>query len=111
MDKLAALREPLKYKLQAAIMLVSLQNSYEPLIAAIESRLDKDFTFEFVKSELREEHKRRKNNQVSNGDSETSMKANFQTYKSLEKFRLFKQTCFFCERIGDSKPECKKFVE
>lgn len=105
-DKLAALGESLKDKLQAAMLLVSLPSSYNYLITALENRPEAEFTSELVKSKLIEEHKKRVDSQEIFDNSESVLKVVHDYKKSNNN----KQTCYFCKKTGHIRPECRKFA-
>ena len=105
-NKLASLGESLKDHLIAAMLLASLSDSYEPLIAAIESRPENELTLDFVKSKLIDDYRRRKENSKINDCSGTVMKSISKVRSNTGKSNF---NCFFCKNEGHLKRDSPKY--
>lgn len=84
------------------MILISLPDSYESLIQALESRPEDELMLDFVKSKLLDQHSKRvaKNDGL---DTEKAMKFETKSDK-LEK------TCYFCKKPGHFRKDCRKFL-
>lgn len=107
-DKLSALGEIVKDKLQCTFLLMSLPSSYNSTISALESISEKEFTVEIVKSRLRDEYIRRR--ETREPDMETAMKVTHRDNSNASKLEnkpIIK--CHFCKKLGHMKDVCRKF--
>lgn len=61
-NKLTELGEKIQENLKAALLLKRIPESYSALISSLDSKSEKEFTLDLVKSRLMDEYRRRKNN-------------------------------------------------
>ena len=90
------------------MLLASFPDSYEPLIAVIESRPENELTLDFVKSKLIDDYRRRKENSKITDCSETVMKSISKVRSNTEKSNF---NCFFCKEKGHLKRVFPKYKE
>lgn len=107
-ERLTALGLDLPDELKAALLLGSLPESFDILVTALESRPDSDITFQFVKSKLLDEYKKRRGTQAMRDSSngETAMKSVHHKNQSSDKTKL---SCFFCKKTGHLKKDCYSY--
>jgi hypothetical protein len=106
-EKLKAIGENIPDQHIAALLLVSIPESYNNLITALEARDESVITTDLVKAKLADEYNRRLEQQADR-NSNTSMafkstiNARNPNYKRSEKF------CSFCKRNGHTRDRCYK---
>ena len=105
-NKLAALGQHLTDELQAVLLLQSLPDSYDPLVATLEGRPDKDLTVDLVKGKLIDEYKKRLGSKYTkeNYDSEAAMKSTFKDKSNG--WRQSKKSCFFLQEM-EKRPKMR----
>ncbi|GAB1862403.1 hypothetical protein CAJAP_03482 [Camponotus japonicus] len=110
-DQLAALGETLKEKMTIALLLCSLPESYNTLITALETRSENELTIELVKGKLLDEDRRRKNAKDHTDErDDKALKAQFKKFaKTTQKQDVKDVTCFFCQKLGHMKKDCRKY--
>lgn len=122
--------KPLDDEEVVAVLLVSLPESYSGLVTALEGRDEKDLSVEYVTGKILDEHQRRAEASVSNGnsngDSEVAMRSTssvkdshrhnknksvFRGGKSEKNNKGRKETrsCFYCNKPGHLKGDCRKY--
>lgn len=95
-QRLAALGEnSLPDNWRVAIVLSSLPKSYDSMASALEMRREDELTMSLVQSKLLDEYKRRHEGEEQHGESVLN------TMKS-------KITCFYCQKDGHMKKDCRK---
>lgn len=102
-NDLSALGEDLKENLVVALLLVSLPDSYDSLITALESRPEKELTLEMVKSKLISDFKRKLE---SNGEAkDLSM---MQSFAMIAKKPTYEpRICYGCGKTGHFIQQCR----
>ena len=95
-DQLEALGEKLKNDLVVTLLLCSLQDSYDNLITALESRKDEYITLEMVKAKLISEYIRRTEIEGATSSIEGVLKASRKTTV----------ICYKCNKSGHFQRNC-----
>lgn len=101
-QQLSSLGEDLAEKLQVALLLCSLPDSYGGLVTALEGRPETDLTLEMVKGKLIEEYQRRMQPVHS---SDMALKINNKYYNNNSR-RSIEKYCSFCKKKGHYKRDC-----
>ena len=97
-DRLDEIEETLTDRLQIAMLLSSLPESFDSIIMALEARPDEDLTINLVKEKLMNESVRRQGNRSTEIKSDHAFK--------LSKFKRNPVTCNHCHREGHIKKDC-----
>ena len=97
-DRLDEIEETLTDRLQIAMLLSSLPESFDSIIMALEARPDEDLTINLVKEKLINESVRRQGNRSTEIKSDHAFK--------LSKFKRNPVTCNHCHREGHIKKDC-----
>lgn len=110
-EQLASLGEELADNMVVAMILRSLPDSYDALIAALETRPEEDLTVAYIVGKLTDEFKRRMEQKLFTqkySESESSI------LKISSGRRQFQRDCNFCGKPGHLRANCfafKKYVE
>ncbi|KFM70371.1 Retrovirus-related Pol polyprotein from transposon TNT 1-94, partial [Stegodyphus mimosarum] len=106
-ERLKAIGENIPDQHVAALMLVSIPESYNNLITAIEAREETLITTDLVKTKLTDEYNRRLEQQADrSSNSSTAFKSaiNARNYDNSRQ----KKFCTFCKRSGHTRERCFK---
>lgn len=106
-NRLSNMGNPLKDHWLVAIILSSLNDSYDSLITSLESRPKADLQLEFVKRKLLDEWRKRleKAGESASGGSEKVLKT-VVSAKKMEKKK--EKVCHYCGKEGHFRRECRK---
>lgn len=91
---------PLAEKLQIAMILRSMPQSYHFLASTLEARPDQDITMVLVRSKLLDEYRKREEQRGPSAGEEQVLKVAAGKQK----------VCFFCSKPGHYKRDCRKFL-
>lgn len=101
-NDLSALGEELAENLVVALMLVSLPESYDSLVTALESRSEDDLTLEMVKGKLISNFKRKHDSDINKESFEMQSVA-----MNVRKQFVEKKTCYGCGKPGHFMNQCR----
>lgn len=106
-NRLASMGDPLKDYWLVAIILSSLNDSYDGLITALESRPEADLTLDYVKGKLMDEWRRREDRSDCGG-AEKALKIS-EKVKHEKKPKV--KVCHYCGKEGHFRRECRKLEQ
>lgn len=113
-QRIADVGDELPAKLQVAMLLCSLPDSFDPLTTALEQRPPEELTLDLVKSKLLAEAEKRKER---SGDAATNtgkaLKVGHWRFRGGDGASDKKETrvCFHCKEPGHLKRNCRKFLK
>lgn len=102
-NDLSALGETLKDNLVVALLLVSLPESYDSLVTALESRPEEDLTLEMVKNKLISDFKRKQESNTEVND--LSYKQNIAMISKKQVYEP--KVCYGCGKTGHFIHQCR----
>lgn len=110
LQRIADTREAIPAKLQVAMLLCSLPDSYDPLTTALEQRPRDELAIELVKSKLlAEAEKRRERTGCATGTSEKALRMNFEKWKRAPSSSGAKDSrvCYHCGKPRHLRRNCR----
>lgn len=111
LQRIADAGDEIPKKLQVAMLLCSLPDSYDPLVTAMEQRPADELTLDLVKSKLlaeAEKRRERSGSAAGGGGGEKALRTDFrkQHGRSSDGNKDTRSTCFHCKKPGHFKRNC-----